>query len=111
MSRVPNAAFAVVEPAKISSYLLVESHPEGGPKAVFFKRFGFDLNNSQALVSALLMHVATHPVTRVRVTIFGAKYEVTGPLLAPDGRLPKVKSVWAIDHGTSIPRFITAFPD
>jgi len=111
MPLVPNAALAVVDPAKISAYLLVEDHPEGGPKAVFFKRFGFSLRAPEALASALIEHVATYQVIRVRVTVFGAKYEVTGPLLAPDGRLPKVKSVWTIDHGKSIPRFITAFPD
>ncbi|MGU3286342.1 DUF6883 domain-containing protein [Methylobacterium mesophilicum] len=33
-----------LDPRKISGYLLDETHIEGGPKARFFKRFGFGMH-------------------------------------------------------------------
>jgi hypothetical protein len=38
------------------------------------------------------------------------KYTVQGPLPAPDGRAPVIRSVWIIDQGWQWPRFVTAFP-
>ena len=36
--------------------------------------------------------------------------EVEGELKAPDGRQPRVRTVWQLDHGQVAPRLITAYP-
>jgi hypothetical protein len=43
--RIPGAARAVVDDAKIRDYLLSPEHPIGGPKARFFKSLGFSRND------------------------------------------------------------------
>ena len=108
--RLANAAQAIVPEAKLADYLLAPSHKDGGPKAEFLRRFGFDLSNRQALREALLDHARAHDVVRTRVTPFGRNFEVLGPLSTPDGRNPTIRSVWAIDDGETSPRLITIVP-
>jgi hypothetical protein len=43
MPRVPNADQAIIDPRKITDYLLSQTHPDGAPKAAFFESFGFTL--------------------------------------------------------------------
>ena len=45
-----------------------------------------------------------------RETGFGPRYDVAGPLKTPDGRTPRVRTVWQIDHGQVAARLITAYP-
>ena len=40
----------------------------------------------------------------------GPRYQVEGRLKAPDGRSPRVRSVWQLDHGEVEPRLIKAYP-
>jgi hypothetical protein len=49
-------------------------------------------------------------VKRVRETGYGPRYEVEGKLDSPDGRSPRVRSVWQMDRGDVAPRLITAYP-
>ena len=41
---------------------------------------------------------------------FGPRYEVEGTMAAPDGRRPRVRTVWQMDKGQIAPRLITAYP-
>lgn len=111
MAKLPNAAYAVVPPLKITGYLLNDSHRTGGPKSVFFQRFGFSPDQPEILAAALRAHVLAHDVGRSMTTSRGQKYEISGPLAAPDGRLPIVKTVWIVLAGETVPRFVTAVPD
>ena len=47
---------------------------------------------------------------KARETGLGPRYEVEGELLAPDGRRPRVRTVWQVDTGQIAPRLITAYP-
>ena len=38
------------------------------------------------------------------------RYEIDGELNAPDGRQPRIRTVWQIDEGQIAPRLITAYP-
>jgi len=49
-------------------------------------------------------------VSRTWETGFGPRYEVEGELAAPDGRRPRVRTIWQVDHGEIAPRLITAYP-
>ena len=111
MPLLPNAGIAVVDPAKITHYLLSATHPVGAPQAAFFKTFGFSADQPQVLADALLKHAKTFEAMTLPATVHGTEYEISGPLASPDGRMPRVRSVWIIDAGQSIPRFVTAVPD
>jgi len=62
------------------------------------------------LAQALREHGQRHEITKVKQTAFGPRYEVDGPLPAPDGRRPLLRTVWQMDRGKLAPRLITAYP-
>lgn len=107
---LPNAHLAVVEREKITEYLLNPAHRYGASKARFFRAFGFDPADWETLAQALLSHGQRHEVSRTKQTPFGPRYEVDGELTAPDGRAPRVRTVWQLDDGEVAPRLITAYP-
>lgn len=108
--RLPNAEDAIVEPHKLRSYLLSDTHIRGRGKARFFISFGFRAGEPDVLREALLLHAGANDVINLQESEHGAKYTLEGPLPAPDGRAPAIRSVWIIDKGRSRPRFVTPFP-
>lgn len=113
---LPNAANALVEPAKITDYLLSPEHLDGRSKADFFGRFGFQRDHSQTLADALRRHGASHPVAKAVQSPYGMRYSVDGELETPDGRTPRIRSVWIREiqdtetTEDAVPRLITAHP-
>ena len=108
--KLPNASLITVEREKVTQYLLNAEHRYGASKARFFARFGFSLAKWETLALALQEHGQHYEVSRVTETTFGPRYEVEGELKTPDGRNPRVRSVWQGDHGMVAPRLITAYP-
>lgn len=108
--KLPDARQLTVAPEKITAYLLLSTHREGGPKLGFFSRFGFSLDRWEEFAEALAAHGQEHDVIDVAETPYGIKYVLEGPLQTPDGRNPDVRTVWLIEYGASHPRFITAVP-
>src|SRR5256885_585401 len=107
--KLPNAHLALVEREKITDYLLNPAHRYGASKARFFAGFGFRLEVWEVLAAALREQGQRHEVTRAKDTGFGPRYEVEGVLAAPDGRRPRVRTVWQVDDGEIAPRLITAY--
>ena len=108
--RLPNAERAVVEERKITEYLLSFSSRQGASKARFFTRFGFSVEQWEVFAEALRVYCAQHDVVEVEETSRGIKYVIIGVVATPDGRDPRIRSVWQIAHGTNYPRFVTARP-
>ncbi len=108
--KLPHLENATVAEAKITGYLLSETHEDGKQKAAFFTRFGFAIEEWQILADALRQHAAENEVVSTLETEHGTHYAIEGPLETPSGRTPQVRSVWALDTGSDIPRLITAYP-
>lgn len=108
--KLPNAEKARVDKEKIIDYLLSFAHPDGSSKAGFFSRFGFTTENWQTFAKSLRKHGEDNPVISEVESAFGMRYTVEGKLETPDGRNPKVRTVWFIEKGRTEPRFITAYP-
>lgn len=108
--KLPNGHLAEVECGKIVDYLLASGHRYGASKARFFAEFGFRLESWEVLAAALREHGLRHEVSRVKETGFGPRYDVDGELRAPDGRQPRIRTVWQLDRGQVAPRLITAYP-
>ena len=108
--KLPNHQTAVVPKAKITDYLLSVEHRDGRGKALFFTRFGFSMGDWQVLAAALLEHAAGHEVVRAEQTSFGVRYIIEGSIQAPDGRTPLIRTVWFLETGDEVPRFVTAYP-
>jgi hypothetical protein len=110
MPRLPHVDRAVVPEAKIVDYLLSLRHSGGRAKARFLESFGFRAKDWHVLRDAVIAHAATNDVTATRQTRFGTRYEIDGPLPAPDGRAPIVRVIWFVDPQQAIPRLVTLVP-
>ena len=108
--KLPNAERAYVPTAKLSQYLLAESHPVGGPKARFLGVVGFEPHDVDLLEQALLALARTREVTEVGASPHGTKYVVDGEILTPAGRRVGVRTVWMTEPAQENPRFVTLYP-
>ena len=106
---LPDAGRTHVERSKIIDYLLSLAHPDGRSKAAFFMRFGFRSDRWDVLAEALRTTGTSHPVVSVVESAHGTRYTVDGPMQAPDGRAPMVRTVWIVEAGRA-PRLVTAHP-
>jgi hypothetical protein len=110
MPLLPNAASCIIDPLKITGYLLSPFHRHGAAKAQFFTRFGFNPAKPDVLATALRWHALTHDANLSKTTAFGDLYDVVGQLQSPDSRNPFVSVVWMIRTGETAPRLVTAVP-
>ena len=108
--KLPNASQARVQREKITGYLLAENPESGRGKPNFFAAFGFSADNWQSLAEALLALGSAYEVAQVEETEFGVKYVIEGRLDAPDGRSPRVRTIWQVDWGKDRPRLVSTYP-
>lgn len=106
---LPDGVNARVDRTKVIDYLLSLSHPDGHSKAQFFRRFGFKPEEWQVLAEALRVVGVSNPVVSVVASPHGVRYTVDGSMQSPDGRTPRVRTVWIVERGDP-PRLITAHP-
>jgi len=100
----------VVPIGKIEQYLLNDDHADGGPKSVFFKRFGFAAEDGERLERALVQHPVRNGVCERPASAYGEKLLVRCALETPDGRNPCILTVWMKRPGDLAPRLVTAYP-
>lgn len=106
---IPNLERALIDPRKLTEYLLAPDHPEGGPKAAFFIALGFSAARPEDLGDALRAHAA-NDVAAFPETPFGIKYVVEAPFTGRNGRHRMLRSIWLVQTGEDFPRFVTAYP-
>ena len=107
---VPNSERAIIAADKLTGYLLNVSHKRGGPKAKLLLSVGYRADDSQALESDLrVQHLPLH-VSRTHQNAYGVVYEIEGAIKTPNGRSVRFCSVWQVDTGTDVPRFMTMYP-
>jgi hypothetical protein len=104
------AAKARVERKKVVEYLLSFTHPDGSSKARFFSRFGFRVEEWEVLARALKKHGRQHNVSGSVKSAYGTRHSIDGPLETPNGRNPRVRTVWILTKRSRAPRLITAHP-
>ena len=90
--------------------MLSETHPVGQSKAKFFRAAGFDQTTLPVLHDGLLIIAKEGEITQVRSSPHGMKYIIDGSLSTPAGHVVPIRTIWIIDTGQDIPRFVTAYP-
>lgn len=108
--KLPNAEQAIVASRKITHYLLDPTNPDGADKADFFLSFGFHPERWEVFAVALKAHGINYEVREIRETDRDIRYGIVGAIETPDGRNPRIKTVWQIMRNDAVPRFITAHP-
>jgi hypothetical protein len=108
--KLPHADRLEIPKAKVVEYLLSSTHRAGRGKAGFFSACGFQVSTWDVLAQALRQHAGDNVVAFSEDTPFGVRYAIEGPLVAPNGRQLQVRTVWFIDEGGQVPRFVTAYP-
>lgn len=108
--KLPNYENAIVSETKITEYLLSLRHRDGRSKAEFFAQLGFEVSAWEKLAKGLLQHAADNGVAKVEDSPFGKRYIVEGKLFGSGGKSAIVRSVWFVETGERIPRFVTAYP-
>ena len=108
--KLPHADQLEISQAKVVQYLLSSTHRAGRGKAGFFSAVGFQGAAWEMLADALRQQAQGNPVALSENTPFGIRYVIEGPLIAPNGRQLQVRTVWFIDEGGQLPRFVTAYP-
>jgi hypothetical protein len=109
VSTIPNFERAVIEAHKLTDYLLSQEHPLGRSKANFFQRLGFTRDQPNVLEAGLRRLLSTPNEVAMEDTGFGMKYIVDGTLAGPSG-VAAVRTVWIVETGSDLPRFVTAYP-
>jgi len=95
---------------KVTDYLLNASHPTGAAKARFFEHFGFTTAGPNTLIEAISDHPTFNRIVAVQENAFGTKRVVECSFTTPDGRNPCIRTVWMREIGTTVHRFVTAYP-
>ena len=109
--KLPNGDRAIVSAEKLRRYLLWSRHPSGGHKAVFFAALGFRRSHWRELRQALKAIASQYEVSSSSATPHGHKYAVRGTIQGRNGRIAAVITVWIIETGWDLPRFVTAYPE
>jgi hypothetical protein len=107
---VPNADRAIIAADKLTSYLLNVSHKRGAAKARLLLGVGYRPDAPDVLEADLRAQHLSLEVTHMHENAYGVAYEIIGPIRTPNGRRVHFCSVWQIDTGTDVPRFITMYP-
>jgi hypothetical protein len=108
--RVPNAEHAVIATDKLTGYLLSLSHKRGGAKARLLVSFGYRSDRPDILEADLRSQHLSLAVTGTGRNPYGVVYEIDEPITTPGGRAVQFRSVWQIDTGADVARFITMYP-
>jgi hypothetical protein len=107
---VPNADRAIIAAEKLTAYLLNMSHKRGAAKARLLLGVGYRSDAPHLLESDWRAQHLSLEVTRTHENPYGVVYEIEGPIKTPSGRSVRFCSVWQVDTGTDVPRFITMCP-
>ncbi len=107
---IPNVARAIIAAEKLRGYLLNPAHKRGGPKARFLLSLGYRADSPEVLEAHLrTQHLPEQP-TRTSQNPYGVVYEIEAPIATPGGKSVRFCSIWQIDTGSEVPRFITMYP-
>ena len=108
--KVPNADRAIIAANKLTAYLLNMSHRRGAAKARLLLGLGYRSDAPGVLESDLRSQHLSLEVIRTHENAYGVVYEIEGPIRTPAGSSVPFCSVWQVDTGTDVPRFITMYP-
>ena len=97
---------AIISNTKITQYLLVLLPKDD--KSQYLALGGYTLSAWQELERDLREQILTLEAIPTTKTRYGQKYEITGQLNAPNGRILPIKTIWMVTDRET--KFVTLFP-
>lgn len=108
--KVPYRNKAIIDKQrKIVGYLLNLRNPDSRPKALYFRSKGFNETNINIFQERLLSVIYTQEIEKIETSPYGKKYITKGKILAPNGEMIVILTVWIVANGTRKPSFVTAY--
>ena len=109
MPVLKNAARAIIDPRKLTDYLLSPDNQRGMHKARIFRAaLGYTRQNHRDLIAAIHDGIIINQAVFVREDRYGRHYRVEMILTGLKGSAPVVTG-WIFDRGSDVPRLTTAF--
>lgn len=108
--KLPYRNNAYIPKAKLTGYLLSQTHAVGRFKSKYFHTLGYDELNVSLFEEALRTIAQSQDVKKVLQTSYGTKYIIDGKIKTPSGRVVRLRTVWIIEKEQKRPRFITVYP-
>lgn len=109
MNLIPNHEIAEIDPRKLLDYALNPDHEIGKNKARRFKAaLGFDRQNADLLMQAILQGVGKSDAAYIGTTRYGRVFTIDMPLTGPGGRAI-VRTTWIIKNGEDVPRLSSLY--
>ena len=108
--KLPNQENAYVPEAKLKDYLLDLNHPEGGSKAKFLRKLGYDDSKLELLTNDLVDIARTEEIMAVSFKGGATSYVIEGLLNGPAGTSALFRTVWRTTPEDARPRLITGYP-
>ncbi len=108
--KLPYRKNAYIPKAKLTAYLLSQTHAVGRFKSKYFHALGYDELNGSLFEEVLRTIAQSQDVKEVLPTPYGKKYIIDGKIETPSGRVVRLRTVWIIEKEQKRPRFITVYP-
>src|SRR5437764_7602804 len=107
--KLPNAAQAVVDIAKLRDYSLNPAHDVGKHKArVFLSALGLTSSDADWLREQLLTAAQTGDAVSGTPSPFGETY-VMDAVISHAGQSAIVRTAWIVEYGTDFPRLTSCY--
>ena len=112
--KLPNAANAVIDIAKLRDYCLNPNHPEGKHKArIFLEKLGLTRNDAERLRQVILEAILKADAIEQNPTLYGRRFVVDFEVSFPEGEFilstALVRTAWIIRNDEDFPRLTTCF--
>jgi len=109
MSRLPYLEFAILDQRKLEGYCLNAEHPRGRHKArVFREALGIEKTEANWLRDALLAALEKSDAIALETDAFGARWRCDLPVTRQN-RHAVVRTIWIVQPGETLPRFVTCW--
>jgi hypothetical protein len=96
---------------KLEKYLLNISHPDGYSKALFFKKHGYEINNSDLLEVELKKFANIFEVSKTIETQFGTKFIIDGFIKSFINQIIEIRTIWFVEKSDSKnAKLVTVYP-
>ena len=107
--KLPQGDQAIIDPRKLTDYVLSSEHDDGKHKAVLFRELlGITADRVDLLIDGLRQAAIDADVQPGRLDRYGQRYVVDFDLLGPAGRA-LVRAVWIVPSGQTLPRLVTCY--